>query len=136
MAPYVFIWFQEKKFNSGGKHALLRHANTLVHKRIADGRKNRLDRQRPLAARSVAVDVNDNTGGEEGGRRKEGEVEGDSRKEGEVERDSRKEGEGRTGQLRSVTAALLRTPMNCNDQATKACSECPSFYCTRESVCR
>ena len=72
------------------------------------------------------MDVNDNTGGEEGGRRKEGEVEGDSRKEGE----------GRTGQLRSVTAALLRTPMNCNDQATKACSECPSFYCTRGSVCR
>ena len=77
LAPYVIILFQVKKFNSGGKHALLRHANTLVHKRIADGRKNRLDRQRPLAARSVAVDVNDNTGGEEGGRRKEGEVEGD-----------------------------------------------------------
>ena len=48
--PLTFSLLQGGKFNSGGKHSLLKHAKSLEHKRIVDGQKDRLPGQRSLAA--------------------------------------------------------------------------------------
>ena len=36
------------KFNSGGKHTFLRHADSDGHKRVSDGRKGQIPGQRAL----------------------------------------------------------------------------------------
>ena len=63
------------KFNSGGKHSFLRHADSDGHKRVSDGRKGRIPGQRALVVtvREDGEDDNRNiqsrrgVGGGEGG---------------------------------------------------------------------
>ena len=63
------------KFNSGGKHSFLRHADSDGHKRVSDGRKGQIPGQRALVVtvREDGEDDNRNiqsrrgVGGGEGG---------------------------------------------------------------------
>lgn len=76
------IWCKKSfQFNSGGKHAFLRHAKGDNHKHLADGRKGRLTGQPPAV---VAADVNHNGGEEEGGVQPRGEREGGYRAVGSL----------------------------------------------------
>jgi hypothetical protein len=95
--------FKVAKFNSGGKHALLSHAEGDAHKANADGVKSRLRGQRMMVVTRVGDDENN---GLEGGM----------------------EGPGETGaavgpvqlQALDAPATLQRNPFNFNDQVNKA----------------
>jgi hypothetical protein len=94
-------------FNSRGKHALLKHADTQGHKAIADGRQGRLRGQRNMVVEGAGEmedgDVNMNAAGEG-----EGELEGG--------------GGGQPGApvVVSALASLQRSPFTFNDQCNKA----------------
>ena len=62
------------KFNSGGKHSFLRHADSDGHKRVSDGRKGQIPGQRALVV-NVREDGEDNNRNIQG-RREVGEGEG------------------------------------------------------------
>ena len=64
------------KFNSGGKHSFLRHADSDGHKRVSDGRKGQIPGQRALGA-TVREDGEDDNGNIQS-RRVVGEGEGEA----------------------------------------------------------